>query len=140
VPFAAAQVVPSLLGGQVDALMQLPGALAGYLKSGQIRALAALTQRRDPTLPDIPTAMEQGVDFALEAWRGVEVPKGAPRAVVEVLEDAIRRTAQDPGFAAASERLGVRPAFLPASPFEQLIAREDTELDRLMQLIGLNKR
>jgi len=43
VPFGAAQVVPSLLGGQVDAVLQLPAALSGYVKSGQVRLLASLT-------------------------------------------------------------------------------------------------
>jgi len=45
VPFGAAQVVPSLLGGQVDAVLQLPAALSGYVKSGQVRLLASLTSR-----------------------------------------------------------------------------------------------
>src|SRR6267143_1983080 len=36
VPFGAAQVVPSLLGGQVDAVVQLPAALSGYAKTGQV--------------------------------------------------------------------------------------------------------
>ena len=34
VPYGAAQVVPSLLGGHVDAMLQLPGALAGHVKGG----------------------------------------------------------------------------------------------------------
>src|SRR6267142_7004942 len=50
VPFGAAQVVPSLLGGQVDAVLQLPAALSGYVKSGQVRLLASLTAARDPLL------------------------------------------------------------------------------------------
>jgi len=140
VPFASSQVVPSLLGGQVDALMQLPGALSGYLKSGQMRALAALAPRRDAMLPDIPTAFEQGVDVSLEAWRGIAAPKGTPPAVIETLEEAIRKTVSDPEFAAAGERLGVLPAFLPAVDFAALMAREDAQLGRLMQLIGLNIR
>ena len=42
VPFGAAQVVPSLLGGHVDAVVQLPAALSAPLKQGQARYLAAL--------------------------------------------------------------------------------------------------
>src|SRR6266568_5472939 len=68
VPFGAAQVVPSLLGGQVDAVVQLPAALSGYVKSGQVRLLASLTSARDPLLGDVPTARELGYDVALEAW------------------------------------------------------------------------
>jgi len=140
VPFPAAQTVPSLLGGHVDALVQLPAALSGYVKSGSVRLLAALAPNRDPALPDVPTAREQGVDVSLEAWRGIAVPKGTPKQVIAALEAAIQKTVESPDFAKASEKLGVRPAFLPAAEFGQLIAAEDAQLARLMQVIGLKKQ
>ncbi len=137
VPFPAAQVVPSLLGGHVDALVQLPAALSSYVKSGQVRLLAALTAQRDPALPDVPTATEQGVAVSLEAWRGIAVPKGTPAAVIGALERAIHSTVDSTEFARGCEKFGVRPAFLPAPEFGALIARDDAELARLMRLIGL---
>jgi putative tricarboxylic transport membrane protein len=139
VPYGAAQVVPSLLGGHVDAMVQLPGALAGQIKAGAIRALASITSARDPALPDVPTAQEQGVNVSLEAWRGIAVPKGTPKAVIALLEEAIRKTAESPEFVQGSEKLYVRPAFMPAPQFGELIAKEDAELSRIMQLIGLKK-
>src|SRR6266571_1175023 len=116
VPFPAAQTVPSLLGGHVDALVQLPAALS-----------------------DVPTAQEQGFDVSLEAWRGIAAPRGTPKTVVAALEAAIRRTVESRGFASASRKLGVTPAYMPAEEFGALIAGEDATLARLMQLIGLEK-
>ena len=139
VPYAAAQVVPNLLGGHVDVLVQLPGALASQVKSGNVRLLAAMIPARDPALPDVPTAKEQGIDVSLEAWRGIAVPRGTPRPVIVVLESAIRQTAESPEFARSAEKLGVRPAFLPSAEFGELIAKEDAELAQLMSLIGLKK-
>jgi len=139
IPFAAAQVVPSLMGGHVAALVQFPGALSGPVKQGQVRLLASLTTSRDPAFPDVPTAREQGVDVALDAWRGIAAPKGTPSKVIEALELAIRNTVESGEFARASENLRVRPAFLPAAEFGELIAKEDAYLARLMQTIGLKK-
>ena len=139
VPFAAAQVVPSLLGGHVNAVVQFPGALAGPVKQGQVRLVAALTQNRDPAWPDVPTAREQGVDVALDAWRGIAVPRGTRRETISVLERAIRGTVESSEFAQGSEKLGVRPAFMPAAEFADLIAKEDATLARLMAQIGLKK-
>jgi len=139
VPFGAAQVVPSLLGGHVGAIVQFPAALAGPVKQGQVRLLAALTQSRDPAWPEVPTAREQGIDVSLEAWRGVAVPAGTPRAVRAALESAIQRTVESQEFRKGAENLGVRPAFLPAAEFSELISKEDASLSRLMQLIGLKK-
>jgi tripartite-type tricarboxylate transporter receptor subunit TctC len=139
VPFGAAQVIPSLLGGHVDAVVQLPAALSAPVKQGQVRLLAALIPKRDPALPEVPTAKEQGLDVSLEAWRGIAVPKGTPKAAIATLEKAIRATVEGSEFHKGSENLGVRPAFLPADEFGALIASEDALLARLMEKIGVKK-
>jgi len=120
-------------------VVQFPGALAGPLKQNQIRLLASLTQSRDPAWPDVPTARELGIDVALDAWRGIAVPRGTPRAVIASLESSIRSAVASPEFVAQSEKLAVRPAFLPAAEFSSLVAKEDAELSRLMLQIGLKR-
>jgi tripartite-type tricarboxylate transporter receptor subunit TctC len=139
VPFGAAQVITSLLGGQVDAAVQLPAALAEHVKSGQMRLLATLTSERDPAFPEVPTAREQGFDVSLEAWRGIAAPRGTPKAVIAALEAAVRKTVESPAFVQGCERLGARPAFAPAEQFGKLIAKEDGDLAHLMAIIGLKK-
>jgi len=139
VPFGAAQVIPSLLGGHVEAVVQFPGALAGPVKQGQVRLLATLTQARDPAWPDVPTAREQGFDVALDSWRGIAVPRGTPADVISRLENSIRKTVESQEFTSAAAKLAVRPAFMPAAEFSELIAKEDAFLSRLMQQIGLKK-
>jgi tripartite-type tricarboxylate transporter receptor subunit TctC len=139
VPFGAAQVVPSLLGGHVNTVMQLPGALAALVRSGNVRVVAALSARRDPAFPDVATAAEQGVNVAADAWRGIAVPKGTPAAAIARLEDAIRKTVASPEFVKACENLSVAPAFLPGPEFGRLIAKEDRELALVIQSLGLKK-
>ena len=139
VPYAAAQVVPALMGGHVDVLVLLPGAIAGQLKAGTVRILTVVSAQRDALLPDVPTAQELGHKVALDAWRGIAVPKGTPKAVIALLENAIRQTVQSAEFVNSSEKLLVKPAFLPAAEFAALIVKEDAELAKLMQLVGLKK-
>ncbi len=139
VPYGAAQVVTNVLGGHVDAMVTLPAAVASHLQGGKLRAIASLTAARDPGLPDVPTAKELGFDVALEAWRGIAVPRGVPAANVAVLEAAIRQTVESPEFAQGTEKLYVRPAFLGAQAFGELIAREDAQLAKIMQAIGVKK-
>lgn len=139
VPFNAAQVVPSLLGGHVDAVVQLPGALAGHVKAGTVRALVALSGARDPFFRDVPTAREQGMNVSAELWRGVAVPKGTPPRIIARLEDAIRKTVASPEFARATEKLLVAPAFLPAGEFGKMIASEDAEIARTVKALGIRQ-
>lgn len=139
VPYAAAQVVPALMGGHIDVLVLLPGAIAGHLKAGTVRILAAVSAQRDPLLPEVPTALELGHKVALDAWRGIAVPHGTPKAVIATLENAIRQTVHSAEFINGSNKLFVKPAFLPATEFGVLIAREDAELATLMRGIGIKK-
>jgi tripartite-type tricarboxylate transporter receptor subunit TctC len=139
VPFNAAQVVPSLLGGHVDAVVQLPGALAGHLKAGTVRALVAMSGARDPFFPNVPTAREQGMNLSAELWRGVAVPKGTPPRIIARLEDAIRKTVASPEFTRATEKLLVAPAFLPAAEFGKMIATEDAEIGRTVKALGIRQ-
>ena len=139
VPFGAAEVITSLLGSQVDAVVQLPAALAEHVKSGQVRLLATIASGRDPAFPDVPTARELGLDVSLEAWRGIAAPKGTPKPVIDTLEAAIKDTVASSEFTQACLRLAARPAFLPADQFGPLIARGDAELAQLMEIIGLKK-
>ena len=128
-----------LFRSHVDSMVQLPGALAGHVKNGSMRLLASLTPARDPTMPEVPTAIEQGVNVSLEAWRGIAVPKGTPREVIVMLEAAIRRAVEDPDFIRGSENLAVRPAFAPSAQFGELIAKEDAEMAKMMRVIGVKK-
>lgn len=139
VPYAASQIIPNLMGGHVDAAVQFPGALAGNVTAGKIRVLAALSSQRDPAFPEVPIARELGLDIALDAWRGVAVPKGTPQPVIAALEKAIRETVQSPDFTAAAAKLYVSPGFLPAAEFGKMIATEDAYLARVMEQIGLKK-
>ena len=118
VPYGAAQVMPNLLGGHVDAAMQLPSVVIPHVKSGAIRVIAHST---------------------LEAWRGIAVPKGTPIGIVAILEYAIRRTVETPEFQRSCEKYAMRPAFQPSAEFGEFIARDDAEIARLMQAIGLKK-
>lgn len=137
VPFGSAQTVSSLLGGHIDALVQLPGALTPQVRSGSLRILGVLSSAREAAYPDVPTVTEQGMAFSADMWRGIAAPKGTPAAVIAQLEDALQKAVVSPEFKAQGEKLGFQPSFLPAREFAPLIAKEDIVLARLMTRVGL---
>jgi len=140
VPFGQGQAVVNMLGGRIEATVQLPAAVVGHVRSKDLRVLAALGSRRDPVFPDVPTARELGYPIALDMWRGVAVPKATPKPVIARLEDAIRQTVQSPEFQAAGETIGFTPAYLPAEDFGKLIASDDVRLGEVMAELGLKKQ
>ena len=75
-----------LMSGQVDIMFDNIVAVGPQVKQGNLKALAATTKTRVPTLPDLPTMAESGYPtFEAVAWFGVLVPKGTPRPVIERL-------------------------------------------------------
>jgi tripartite-type tricarboxylate transporter receptor subunit TctC len=61
VPYkGTAPATNDLLGGQVDAMMDILPNSIPYLKSGQLRALAVTSIARSPDLPEVPTLAEGG--------------------------------------------------------------------------------
>jgi tripartite-type tricarboxylate transporter receptor subunit TctC len=141
VPFGTTQVVPSLLGGHVDALVQLPSAVVPHVKSGAMRVLTVLGSKRDPVFPNVPTAAEVGVNLQpMDLWRGIAVAKGTPRPVLKRLEKAVKTALESSEFKGAGEKLGFVPAFMGSEDFSLLTARDDYLISRQMLILGLKKK
>lgn len=70
-----ADAITQTVGGFTQAMTGDMSEIVGFLKSGEVRALAVLTEERVPGFEDIPTAREQGYDVVAVNWRGLYVPK-----------------------------------------------------------------
>jgi tripartite-type tricarboxylate transporter receptor subunit TctC len=140
VPFTEGQAVVNLLGSRIEGVVQLPAALVPHVKSGDLRVLAVLGDKRDPVFPDVPTAKELGYSVALDMWRGIAVPTGTPKPIIAKLQDAIRASVESQSFRDAGKTIGFVPAYLPAQDFAKLIASDDTRLAQLMDDLGLKKK
>jgi Tripartite tricarboxylate transporter family receptor len=88
-------------------------------------------------MPPVREARELGLDILLEAWRGIAVPQGTPKAAVDRFEAAIKSTVESLKFVRACIRLGAQPAFLPADKFRRRIAEQDAKPAQLMEIMRL---
>ena len=139
VPYGQGTAPAELLGGRVDAALQWPNQFTGQVNAKQLRVIAVTGPARIPVLPEVPTAKEQGFDVDLVMWRGLAAPKGTPKDVIARLENAARRVVLTPRFKELSAKLGFEPAFLPASEFGALVARDDAAIAALMSQLGLRR-
>ncbi len=87
VPYkGSAQSITDLLGGHVDFSIIDLGAAMPHIKAGSIKALAVMTARRVPPLPNVPTMGEAGLPpIQLNGWAGLFVKKGTPASVIAEL-------------------------------------------------------
>ncbi len=101
------QMVPQVLNGQVDiAAMNVSEALP-FVRDGRMRGLAQAAAERWPSLPDLPTYREQGMDVVGSAARGFIAPPGLPPAIRDRLIEALAAVAADPAFLREAERLAM---------------------------------
>lgn len=87
-----APLLNDLLGGQVQVgTIALMSALP-MIREGKLKAIGIISQRRDPTAPNIPTVNEGKAIKGVEAdlWTGLLGPAGLPAPVVARLNAALR--------------------------------------------------
>ena len=76
--------IADLIAGHVDISFATILESSGHIKSGRLRALAVTSDKRYPTLADVPTLSESGLrGFNTGSWIGLVAPAGTPRDVVE---------------------------------------------------------
>jgi tripartite-type tricarboxylate transporter receptor subunit TctC len=95
-----------LIGGHVDFFCEQSVSVAEQARSGVIKAYAVSAETRLPSLPDVPTAKEAGIDYLMSIWAGIFAPAGTPPAVVARLADALDKALDDDGVKARINSLG----------------------------------
>jgi tripartite-type tricarboxylate transporter receptor subunit TctC len=86
----AGQAIPALVAGEVQLAFFNMASLLPHIKSGRLKALAAIPAQRLPELPDVPTLAEQGyAGIGTNAWQGLFAPAATPRPVVDKLYAAV---------------------------------------------------
>jgi tripartite-type tricarboxylate transporter receptor subunit TctC len=92
VPYkGAGPAINDLLGGQVALMFSNPTSTVPHVKSGKLRALGVMDSKRNPALPDVPTALESGFTELSNVveWYGIVVPVATPRDVVHKLSASV---------------------------------------------------
>jgi tripartite-type tricarboxylate transporter receptor subunit TctC len=127
VPYrGGAVMVADLIAGQVQgAVDALPNSLP-HIRSGSVRALALLTNRRTHVLPDLPTVAETIPGYEVRTWSGVGVPRGTPPEIIATLNREINAGLADANVQARFVEVGGTPIILTPAAFGKLIA-DDTE-------------
>jgi tripartite-type tricarboxylate transporter receptor subunit TctC len=124
-----------LIGGQVDLLCDQTSNTTNQIKSGEIKAYATTSGERLPTLPDVPTAKEQGVDIEVAVWHGLYAPKGTPKAIIDRLAAALQKALQDETVKSRFASLGTAPVPQDQAQPAALEAKLKGEIERWRPVI-----
>ncbi len=129
VPYrGSAPGMADLIGGRVDwTIDNLPNVLA-QVQGGKLRALAVTGTERDPTMPDVPTFQEAGMQgYEVYIWFGFVGPAALPVPLRDRIAATIARIVSAPDTAERIRRAGAQ---LWVQTPEQMAALIRSELDK----------
>ena len=142
VPYrGSGEAVPALISGDVDVMFDnLPSSMP-QIQAGELRPLAVTSAERDPSLPDVPTLAETGVDgldgFEAASWFGLLVPAETDPTIVAKINEAANEVAESQSFQDYAATNGA--AVMGGSPeeFETFIASELTKWKEIVDEAGV---
>jgi tripartite-type tricarboxylate transporter receptor subunit TctC len=122
----AGQAIPAMVAGEVQLAFFNMASLLPHIKSGRLKALAAIPTQRLAELPNVPTLAEQGYPgIGTNAWQGMFAPAATPKPVVDRLyaavASALGRPDQKEGL--ARQMMSVELSKSPAE-FTELVRKE----------------
>jgi len=133
----ANQAQTALLSGEVDMLVIGTAAAAPYVKAGKLRALAALAEKRDNAVPDVPTVAEAGFPwFKVDTWYGVLAPAGTPAPVINRLNAALVKMLNDPATRKLLAARGTDPLTSTPDEFARFIKSETERWGKVVRASG----
>ena len=132
-----ADAITQTIGGFTQAMTGDISEIVGFLKSGDVRALAVLTESRVPGFEDIPTAKEQGYDVVAGNWRGLYVPRGISDAKFDEWAGKLQMVAESDAWAEAMAANGLAPFTLVGNDFQGYIDGLIADINQMSKDIGV---
>lgn len=135
VPYrGGAPMVADLIGGQVQAAVDVVAGSLAHIRSGAVRPLAVTTASRLDILPDIPTVAETLPGYEAVAFTGVGVPSGTPDPIIARLNYEINAGLKNPGIKAQLTELTVTPLILSPAEFGTYMRAETEKWGKVIRL------
>lgn len=134
VPYGGgAAAATDLIAGNVQLSFQNLGTVAGHIAGGRLRAIAVTSAERNRLLPEVPTAIEQGLaEFVVTSWQAVMAPAGMAPALLARVHAAVVEALRHPE---TTQRLnGIGFDVVANSPAEYR-AFQEAEIARWRQVV-----
>jgi len=132
-PAAAASVV----SGESHWILTPAPAALGLVRAGRLRLIALSLPRRSALLPEVPTIAETLPGFDYSSWNGIVAPLGVPRATIDALTAALRKTMARADVRDGMAQQATEVELLSGDSFRQVVAATAKQNAALVQALGL---
>ena len=127
-----------VLAGQIHLVVIGVPSAAPHIKSGRLRALAAIAPKRLTGLPEVPTVAEAGLaNFEVTTWYGILAPAGTPGVAVARLNAELVRMMRAPEQIEKLAGIGTEPRTSTPEEFAEFIRQEIAKWGKVVREAGL---
>ena len=139
IPFAGAgPATTAVLAGQVDLYTANLGSMAALIESGKLRPIAVTSNKRWPTLPDVPTLEEAGIkDAVSDTFQGIYVRTGTPQPIVDRLAKELTAILNRPDVKDKFDKVGLPVLAEGPAAFRARVEREVPMYKEIIDKAGL---
>ena len=126
-------VLTDLMSGLVDSFFAPYTPLMGQINSGKLRLLAISSASRVPSLPNVPTLKESGIDVVMTQWYGLAAPKGTPQPVIDRLAAAVKEAMKSPELLRVYRGDGAQESQLTGTAFRDFVVKDIAHYRRAVE-------
>ena len=135
------EVIVAARNGNVDLAVDFIAPLLSSIKSGALRPLAVTAGKRFPGLPDVPTVIEAGVPgYDVASWNALAAPAKTPRAVVDRVNQELRKAIAAPEVQKRFAELGVEARTSTPDELRQFFIAESQRWTRVVEAAKIPKQ
>ena len=137
VPYrGSAPASADVLGGQIPLASIDLTSVQALIQAGRLTPLAVTTARRTELAPDIPTLIEQGIQFSSAAWLGLFAPAGTREPVIAAISGHVREVLLKPEMKKQVNTHALDVAYEDAASFKAALAKEFAEWTGIVKVLG----
>ncbi|HET7410783.1 MAG TPA: tripartite tricarboxylate transporter substrate-binding protein, partial [Paracoccaceae bacterium] len=129
--------VTQLMGQHVGAVLTDIGEIGGFIKSGDVKALAVMSDERLEAYPDVPTAMEQGIDAEGYNWRGFYMGGDVSDEAYSAWVDIMHQLYESEAWQTEAVESGLTPIWRGGEEFENFVRESEERARRISKAIGV---
>ena len=130
-----------LAGGHVDFSGAHPSEILPHVKAGRMRALAVAFEKRDASVPDVPTFRELGYDVVTAgSVKGIAVPKGTPKEVLEYLDGKCKAISEDAEFQRIMKDIAQPVMYQGAEEYRAWAKQAHEQYGQLIKTLGIETK
>jgi tripartite-type tricarboxylate transporter receptor subunit TctC len=140
VPYqGSAPAILGLLAGDVQATTVAYAELKQHVEAGKLKTLAVMADKRVAGLDNVPTMKERGHDLQFGVWRGIGLPKGAPKEALDKWREVAKKVYETPAFQATIVKQSLTLSWADTPEFTADIARQDDAFKKLVPKLDLKQ-